>query len=124
MLDDIGWIATMSRGHRALGDAKLALGDDTSAHESYRQALTNTQELIQRAPSSRQFQREHAEALEALGLYYLELSKSRRELRQEARTWLAKGLEIWQGWKQQKIGEPYAGRRESRVAALIASIAP
>jgi tetratricopeptide (TPR) repeat protein len=120
--NDLSLTAAAGRMHRDLADVLLAGGETTRARESYQQALAAGEELIRRAPSNLYFQRQHADALESLGLYYRTLARSRPEHRPEARQWLEKSQAVWQDWTRRNVATPYAGVRERRVAALIASI--
>jgi len=120
--DELSLSADLSNVHRSIGDAFLAMGDKTGAYSSYRLSLGVTEDLVRRAPQCAHFQRNHADSLEALGSYYLKQAASRRELRAEARAWLQKSQDIWRDWTRRKIAAPYASRRESQVAALIAVV--
>ena len=48
----------------------------------------------------------------------------RSELRAEARSWFQKSLAVWQDWTNRNVATPYAARRQSQVAAVIATLEP
>src|SRR5262249_12635527 len=58
------------RLHGAEGDAWMASGDPAAAEEHYRQALSGSEELVRRAPSSLYYQRRQADSYESLGQYF------------------------------------------------------
>ncbi len=118
--DQISLTVDVGRIHGDIGDGLLAQGDEKGAYENYRQALAAAEKLIRFAPASLYFQRQHGDALESLGRYYVTLARRRRELKPEARSWLQKSLAVWRGWTSRSVAVPYAGVRERQVAALIA----
>lgn len=122
-------LRVLSRTYLFMGRTLLDDGDPDRALSALHEALVVADRMLGRAPSSMSHQLDRAEALEAIGAYYLALaSKSgaasarRAEWKSEARSQLEKSRAIWQDWTRSKVGLPYAGVREGRVTALLASI--
>jgi len=117
-----------SRTYVILGSALHERGDAASALEALQEGLAVADRILQRAPSSLYHQLDRADALEALGHHYVRMSAQRRvaqdrrtELKAEARSWFSKSLAIWQDWTARNLAAPYAGRRQSQAAGLVAS---
>ena len=122
-------LRVLSRAYVLMGRALLDGGDPERALDALREGLAVAERMLERAPSSLYHHLDRAEALEAMGKYYLALTarpgvgNARRAApRAEARSWLQKSLAIWQDWKRRNVAMPYAGVREGQVATLIASI--
>jgi tetratricopeptide (TPR) repeat protein len=116
----------LSRTHVLLGDALLDHGDTDEALSVLQEGLAAADRLLQRAPTSLYYQLDRADAVEAMGTYYLTRSQQagladdrREQLRGEARSWFDKGLAIWQDWTSRNVGAPYAARRLSQAKAYI-----
>jgi tetratricopeptide (TPR) repeat protein/tRNA A-37 threonylcarbamoyl transferase component Bud32 len=119
----------LSRCYTLIADTFLGLGDSERAWKALNDGLAIAERILQRAPNSMYHQLDRADVLEAMGRYYLALAARpntpaarRPELRQEARLCYQKSLAVWQSWSRRKLATPYAGRRESRVAAIVASL--
>src|SRR5262249_37141958 len=121
MVNQISLIGDVGRIHRDIGNVLLVSGDEEGALEHYRQAVAETEELARRAPSNLYFQRQHADSLEALGRYYLRLAQRQRELKKEARSWLQRGLAVWQDWTRREVATPYAAARQDQATRYLAS---
>jgi tetratricopeptide (TPR) repeat protein len=118
----------LSRTQVLLGDALLDHGDTDEALSVLQQGFAAADRLLRRAPTSLYHQLDHADAVEALGRYYVTLSQQtglaagrREQLRGEARSWFNKSLVIWQDWTSRKVGAPYAARRLNQATAFIAA---
>lgn len=119
---DIPLIVAVGRIHRDIGDVLLATDDEKGALSNYMEALKTAEEPIRRAPANMYYQRQHTDAVEAIGKYYAAISARQPGLRPEARKWLGKSLDVWQDWIRRNIALPYARVRERQVAALLAAI--
>jgi eukaryotic-like serine/threonine-protein kinase len=124
--NQVFWLETVVRAHSDLGDVKLNLGDAAGAFEHYSQALAATGKLLDQAPDNLYFQRDRADAFEALGRYYVRVAArpeasgpARSERRALARSQFEQSHAIWQNWLRRKAAVPFASRRENRVAALL-----
>lgn len=127
--DRIWHLRVLSRAYFLLGDVRRSLGDWARAAEALQNGLAAADGMLARAPASLYHQLDRADALEAMGRHYASLAQRpsvdavrRREWKQQARVCVERSLAIWQDWTKRKIGAPYASRRESRAAALIASL--
>ena len=122
-------LRVLSRTYLFMGRTLLDGGDPDRALSALHEALTVSDRMLGRAPSSMSHQLDRAEALEGIGAYYLVLAarpgvaRARRaEWKTEALSQFEKSRAIWQDWTRRKVGLPYAGVRERRVTSLIASI--
>ena len=129
--DQLAWIRTVSRAQADIGSVLLERGDVDGALESHRLGLASAEKLVERAPSNLYFQRDRADAMEGLGRHYRALAARpgvpagrRSELTAEALSWFQKSLAIWRDWTKRDVATPYAAWRQSRVAAVIASLDP
>ena len=127
--DQVAWTRTLSRAHVDIGSVLLESGDVDGALDNLRLALASAEKLLDRAPSNLYFQRDRADALEALGRHYRALaarpgmpSARRSELRTEARSWFQKSFDVWRDWTRRKVAIPYAAWRENQVVAALASV--
>jgi serine/threonine protein kinase len=118
----------LSRTYVLMGRALLAAGDISGGFASLQQGFTDADRMVKRAPSSLFHQLDRAEANEALGDYYLALSRKpdtpvaeKARLRAEALSNYQASLVVWQSWIKRKLAAPYAGRRERLAAAAVAS---
>jgi tetratricopeptide (TPR) repeat protein len=111
--DQLAWIRTVSRAHTDIGNVLLESGDVDGALDNHRLGLASAEKLADRAPTNLYFQRDRADAFEALGRHYRAvaarpgLSAARRsELRAEAHSWFQKSLAVWRDWTERKLAAP------------------
>jgi tetratricopeptide (TPR) repeat protein len=127
--DRIWNLRVLSRTYALLGSALLAQGDTDRALEAFEDGLAAADRMLRRAPSSLYHQLDRADVLEAMGRAYVLMAERprlsaerRRILREEARSFFAQSLAIWQNWTSRRVGLPYATRRAARAGNMIASI--
>lgn len=118
----------LSRCYALLGAAHLGRGDPERALRALYEGLAAADRLIERAPASLYHQLDRADVLEALGSYYVSQARRskqspdrRARLLVEARSCFGDSLSIWRSWITRRLAVPYATRRETRAAALIAA---
>jgi hypothetical protein len=111
-----------------IGNVLLDEGNAAIALDNYREGLAVAERSLRRATSSLNHALDRADLLEALGRYYLSLAGKagltnarRTELKGEARSYFQKEIAIWQDWTRRKVASPYAGRRETKTLAYLAS---
>jgi tetratricopeptide (TPR) repeat protein len=126
--DRIWNLRILSRSYALLGHALLGHGDPDRALKALYEGLAVADRLVERAPSSLYHQLDRADALEALGKYYVFQARRagagavrRPRLLLEAQSCFGESLALWRRWMQQRIAVPYASRRESRAAAAVAA---
>ena len=120
-------LRVFSRTYGILGSALLESGDPEKALQALQEGLAVADQMLQRAPLSLYHQLDRADAVEAMGAYYRILSAQpgltpdrRKQLKVEASSWFNKSLAIWQDWTSRNLGAPYAAKRLSQAATLIA----
>src|SRR5262249_49854195 len=108
--DQLAWIRTVSRAYTDIGNVLRESGDIDGALENHRLGLASAESLAERAPTNLYFQRDRADAFEALGRHYQSVAASpalsaarRSELRAQARSWFQKSLDVWKDWTRRKV---------------------
>src|SRR5262249_9799592 len=103
-------------------NAQLDSGNPELAEESYRRAIKVLEEPARRAPDNRYFLRQHLDAIESMGRYYVKLSARQPELRGQAREWLEKAHAQWKDWTEHQIALPYSTKRQQDLKALLVGL--
>ena len=111
----------------ATGELRLELKEVGPAMQSFRQALSTAQFLMERNSDSLYSERCMALVARRLGDYYVVVaarslpSEKGRHIG-EARQWYGKALAIWSRWREKNLAVPYSVNREREVREAIAGL--
>src|SRR5262249_2860123 len=104
----------MLRIHNVLGTMLLGAGDQASALEQYRMALSIGEGLLASRPKDLVLKRDLADCYTSLGRYYERYDPA------QARDWYQRDLEIWTEWPRLCVSNRVDQARRDEAARNVA----